>query len=728
MTIKRLYTFIDLFTVNDVDNKLPLQKIEIPIIQRDYAQGRQSDDVNRIRERFLSSLFNALTQNKPIKLDFIYGDINDKGVLIPLDGQQRLTTLFLLHWYIARHENVDDEILLLKGKFSYETRFSARTFCEKLLDYTPDLLHDNLSEEITDQSWMPLDWKHDPTINSMLIMLNDIHKMFRNTSGLWSRLKNGCITFYFLPLKDMGLSDDLYIKMNSRGKPLTEFEHFKAEWEHCISLLNKDLADKLGRKIDMEWTDLLWPYRGSNNIIDDEFIHFYRYLCAIIYYKKYPTETLPEDIFKLTKALFLERGEEDIINNLKFVELTFDSLVGKNIPQLFNSFLTKDNHTSGKSTISESLDVFEDCCNNFGEMQSAHRRSFPIGRMILLYCFLLYLRNHISDELFVRRLRIVNNLIKASEFELRDDRMNALLTQTEEIILKGEINNPVGRLSFNTFQLQEEKEKEEWLQTHSDKAETLFYLEDHPLLNGGISVIGLDYIDYADRFYSLFSCNRGLVNRALLTIDDYSIKVNWRYQIGSAKIDTSWRAIFRTSRGNDKTHETICNLLKMNDVFSDEYLLGVINDYLATTTLYDWRYYLVKYDSMRPERYGMYYWYEHKEREKESYRILMMLTEKSIGGTNYNIFLKTLLDSYPFDFTLGHYAFSGDGDKLISEKYNVSITCEDDRYNVYNYSTNELIHEEIIPQENNIDLKDRVEKGKDLIDRIKKEYKEEIAV
>ena len=129
---------------------------------------------------------------------------------------------------------------------------------------------------------------------------------------------------------------------------------------------------------------------------------------------------------------------------------------------LFEKFLTQGEHVEGKSSISnlESIDVFEDCCNNFGERQSAHRRSFPIGRMILLYCFLLYLRKKISDDLFIRRLRIVNNLIKASEFELRDDRMNALLTQTEEIIERGEILIPDGRPSFfNASQIQEEKEK-----------------------------------------------------------------------------------------------------------------------------------------------------------------------------------------------------------------------------------------------------------------------------
>ena len=64
---------------------------------------------------------------------------------------------------------------------------------------------------------MPLDWQNDPTISSMLTMLDAIHNKFQNTSELWERLISGCISFYFLSVKDIGLRDDLFIKMNSRG-------------------------------------------------------------------------------------------------------------------------------------------------------------------------------------------------------------------------------------------------------------------------------------------------------------------------------------------------------------------------------------------------------------------------------------------------------------------------------------------------------------------------------
>ena len=44
----------------------------------------------------------------------------------------------------------------------------------------------------------------------------------------------------------MGLNDDLYIKMNSRGKPLTEFENFKARFQGLIAKsCAKDKVDEI---------------------------------------------------------------------------------------------------------------------------------------------------------------------------------------------------------------------------------------------------------------------------------------------------------------------------------------------------------------------------------------------------------------------------------------------------------------------------------------------------
>ena len=74
-------------------------QVEIPIIQRDYAQGRNS--AKTIRDELLNSIYDALVNGKSIDFDFVYGSVNDKKFL-PLDGQQRLTSLYLSLNSIAR--------------------------------------------------------------------------------------------------------------------------------------------------------------------------------------------------------------------------------------------------------------------------------------------------------------------------------------------------------------------------------------------------------------------------------------------------------------------------------------------------------------------------------------------------------------------------------------------------------------------------------------------------
>ena len=86
--------------------------IVIPIIQRDYAQGRENDVVRQIRSKFIKQLLDTLAdKNATLELDFVYGSLEEQSHLpqdsstelafTPLDGQQRLTTLFLLHWFLS---------------------------------------------------------------------------------------------------------------------------------------------------------------------------------------------------------------------------------------------------------------------------------------------------------------------------------------------------------------------------------------------------------------------------------------------------------------------------------------------------------------------------------------------------------------------------------------------------------------------------------------------------
>ena len=129
------------------------QSVEIPIIQRDYAQGRE--DKKEIRVEFLNALYRSIDKDKSIKLDFIYGSKSNE-TFQPLDGQQRLTTLFLLHWYAAlKDSKLTDEIQKVLTKFSYETRASSREFCSELVKNCTeiDLSIEKISDLLIDSSW-----------------------------------------------------------------------------------------------------------------------------------------------------------------------------------------------------------------------------------------------------------------------------------------------------------------------------------------------------------------------------------------------------------------------------------------------------------------------------------------------------------------------------------------------------------------------------------------------
>ena len=114
--------------------------VEVPIIQRDYAQGRATQKAKTIREKFVKDLLNCLANSldnvadlEPWELAFVYGQIHN-GVFVPVDGQQRLTTLFLLYLYLVKRCMKESSCQVCKyadvlSRFTYATRQSAREFC-----------------------------------------------------------------------------------------------------------------------------------------------------------------------------------------------------------------------------------------------------------------------------------------------------------------------------------------------------------------------------------------------------------------------------------------------------------------------------------------------------------------------------------------------------------------------------------------------------------------------
>ena len=87
-------------------------------------------------------------------------------------------------------------------------------------------------------------------------MLDWIEKFFENEDI--NNLNN--ITFEILYLDEFKLTDELYVKMNARGKPLTLLENFKAEFESYIEKTgdSKEVIAKNKASFDNEWLNIFW--------------------------------------------------------------------------------------------------------------------------------------------------------------------------------------------------------------------------------------------------------------------------------------------------------------------------------------------------------------------------------------------------------------------------------------------------------------------------------------
>lgn len=266
----------------------------IPIIQRDYAQGRKGKE--ELRKKFFGQIISALTNNNPLMMDFVYGcpSENNANVVFPLDGQQRLTTLWLLHWYLAYKAGdsfVNGDFWTRMKKFTYQTRTSSREFCEKLCQkIKPVSFNDELSTDvkhvIQSQPWFSRRFKKDPTVQAMLRSLSDAEtesgfeqllKSCDFKAMLQSLMTDTCpIKFYFRSTAGEGISnpDDLYVKMNARGKKLTQFENFKAELFSFqdsvgVEIFRRNDGLEFVKRHENQWTNLFWTIRhNKNNIVD----------------------------------------------------------------------------------------------------------------------------------------------------------------------------------------------------------------------------------------------------------------------------------------------------------------------------------------------------------------------------------------------------------------------------------------------------------------------------
>lgn len=299
-------------------------EVAIPIIQRDYVQGADANFEKR--DRFLASIFDALLSNGRLEIDFIYGSSDrkdDEKIFQPVDGQQRLTTLALIGWLL--NQKVDMRYADKLKPLTYTARPSTEQFCMGLFSYRLPEGYGTISDHIKKvPGWFSERWLLDPSVVAMLQLLDRADCMLREDKYT-GKLEDMAVCFFeenpvvfeYMDMEELSLDDDLYIKMNSRGKLLTEFENWKAEFEGFLKARFPEACYQYRSvpynpsptylqyfeyAVEHDWCDVFWPiaYGRWKSLSDSErsrviypridefFMNLVDYVSGFMYFSSLP--------------------------------------------------------------------------------------------------------------------------------------------------------------------------------------------------------------------------------------------------------------------------------------------------------------------------------------------------------------------------------------------------------------------------------------------------------
>lgn len=569
------------------------KNVRIPQLQRDYVQG--SDKAKEIRDLFICDLVETLSADTPeakqktLHLDFIYGstyeeapasglhphwkegelhfdipnsDVNEPTkVFLPLDGQQRLTSLWLLHWMLCPKTEADAAKKLL-SHFSYATRSSSRRFCAALVAHIGDgelkqqLKANKAKSALMEASWFLPAWQKDPTVNSMIEMLVAIGTRLDevDTAPLWKRLQEGAITFTVIEIQsnEFRLTDELYIKMNNRGRLLTDWECDKAMAIECLGEVvfteeNADLweslqaneqektpADYFSFRVDGRWQDFFWHLsRGEESPLEDhvqrsdEMMRYFFTWWAEYRYYHYNTGECSDKmhVFKSAEEITLlfqvlnklheigcPHGEsaENQDQEKEFLETAF-GVVDEMPVEVRLHFTGREGNESRVG------DLFRLLCE--GKLERRHQ--------VLVYYLLLRLvkyNEEATDANLCDFLRVVRNFLYSirktekmafnSGIELKE--LSGYAKYLDEVLGEKEVYAGLSskevseETSQNVSAFHHEVEKAKWICAHPAEKTELFRLEEHDLLRGFLRNLpwqvgsGIDINKLCEAFFAIF--------------------------------------------------------------------------------------------------------------------------------------------------------------------------------------------------------------------------------
>ena len=293
------YSLKELLTHNEID------QIIIPEIQRDYVWKESNvrklvDDIKRSFKKkeshsleikvndtletsdainqFLTLEYERLKYHQKLGFIYAYHDRDYAGKFFLIDGQQRITTLFLILLYLYKALDRQEDFKLSyfnQGilKVDYKVREQSHDFLKLMVEC--ELAGKDFKES---DKFYGTEYLKDTTINNLIQNYDHIISQlsdFTDKSGVLDFLENFVEVNYFdTHLSEQG--EQLYIYMNSRGEQLSHQEIIRAE---LMQNINEPI-----KKVELEWEkwqNFFWQHRGGNENADIGFEEFLKWAAII---------------------------------------------------------------------------------------------------------------------------------------------------------------------------------------------------------------------------------------------------------------------------------------------------------------------------------------------------------------------------------------------------------------------------------------------------------------
>lgn len=310
------YTLTQIF-INDTNGK-----VIIPDLQRDYCWGGKgtlvADFVNNIKKGFEDSpqadqdwqdeyltythVESRTKAANSLMMGLLYGYYEENRPNLQLcDGQQRLTTLYLLvgiinricgnncfrRFLISDYEWEEDD---KEPNLLYDIRDSSRYFlsdlvCHYFIQEGGEPIDGVLSDYIREQEWWFKVYETDPTIQSMLAAMDEMLELLQDMDK--SSLKNfGCyvcnmLYFVYFDMGDRKNGEKTFVIINTTGEPLTPTENLKP-----LVVTYNSLSETEWEQNSQQWEEIdnwFWMHRDKSqeDTSDAKMKEFLRWVVAL---------------------------------------------------------------------------------------------------------------------------------------------------------------------------------------------------------------------------------------------------------------------------------------------------------------------------------------------------------------------------------------------------------------------------------------------------------------